>query len=47
MGFLVWGDVPTLPIILGNLIIVLSGLFVFWREAVRSVDVAKRLEPIP
>jgi S-adenosylmethionine uptake transporter len=47
MGYLVWGDVPTAPIIVGNVIIVLSGLFVFYREAVRSVSVAHRLEPIP
>ena len=28
MGFIVWGDVPTLPIIVGNAVIIASGLYV-------------------
>jgi S-adenosylmethionine uptake transporter len=32
MGWLVWRDVPTLPIILGNVIIIASGLFVFYMD---------------
>lgn len=32
MGWIVWRDVPTLPIVLGNCIIIGSGLFVFYRD---------------
>ena len=32
MGWLVWRDVPTLPIIVGNCIIIGSGLFVYYRD---------------
>jgi S-adenosylmethionine uptake transporter len=32
MGWLVWRDVPTLPIILGNVIIIASGLFVLYMD---------------
>jgi S-adenosylmethionine uptake transporter len=47
IGYIVWRDVPTPAVLLGNLLIVASGLFVFYRESVRGKDVAKRLEPIP
>jgi len=33
MGWLVWRDVPTLPIILGNVIIIASGLFVLYMDS--------------
>lgn len=32
LGWLVWGDVPTSQIIIGNLVIIASGLFVYYRE---------------
>jgi S-adenosylmethionine uptake transporter len=32
IGWIVWRDAPTLPIIIGNCIIIGSGLFVFYRE---------------
>ncbi|MGN8113529.1 DMT family transporter [Labrys sp. 22185] len=32
MGWIVWRDVPTLPILIGNCIIIGSGLFVFYRD---------------
>jgi drug/metabolite transporter (DMT)-like permease len=32
-GFALWGDVPTLSLLLGSAIVVGSGLFLFWREA--------------
>jgi S-adenosylmethionine uptake transporter len=46
-GWLVWGDVPTPRIILGNAILVASGLFVFYRERRLAVSVSDRVEPIP
>jgi drug/metabolite transporter (DMT)-like permease len=35
IGFLVWGDVPTLALILGSGIVVGSGLFLLWHESKR------------
>ncbi|CAM5764424.1 DMT transporter permease [Labrys miyagiensis] len=32
MGWLVWRDIPTLPIVVGNVIIIGSGLFVFYMD---------------
>ncbi|HEY9346883.1 MAG TPA: DMT family transporter [Inquilinus sp.] len=32
LGWAVWGDVPTTNIVLGNLVIIASGLFIFYRE---------------
>ncbi len=36
IGFLVWGDVPTLGLLIGSAIVVGSGLFLLWREARRG-----------
>lgn len=47
LGWLIWGDVPTPAIVVGNLIIVASGLVIIWRETVVKRDVADRVEPIP
>jgi drug/metabolite transporter (DMT)-like permease len=33
IGFLVWGDVPTVSLLIGSAIVVASGLFLLWREA--------------
>jgi drug/metabolite transporter (DMT)-like permease len=33
IGFLVWGDVPTVALLIGSAIVVASGLFLLWREA--------------
>jgi drug/metabolite transporter (DMT)-like permease len=33
LGYLVWGDVPTLPLIAGAAIVSASGLFLLWRES--------------
>jgi drug/metabolite transporter (DMT)-like permease len=33
IGFLVWGDVPTLSLLIGSAIVVTTGLFLFLREA--------------
>jgi S-adenosylmethionine uptake transporter len=47
LGWMIWGDIPTWNIVLGNVIIVASGLVIFYREAVRGRSVADRVEPIP
>ncbi len=36
IGFLVWGDVPTLGLLIGSGIVVASGLFLLWREGQRK-----------
>jgi drug/metabolite transporter (DMT)-like permease len=33
IGFMVWGDVPTIGLLIGSAIVVASGLFLLWREA--------------
>jgi drug/metabolite transporter (DMT)-like permease len=33
IGFLVWGDVPTLGLVIGSCVVVGSGLFLVWRES--------------
>ena len=33
IGFAVWGDVPTIGLLLGSAIVVASGLFLLWRES--------------
>jgi drug/metabolite transporter (DMT)-like permease len=33
IGFVVWGDVPTLGLLAGSAIVAASGLFLLWREA--------------
>jgi drug/metabolite transporter (DMT)-like permease len=44
LGFLVWGDVPTVPLLLGSAIVVASGMFLLWHETgkkpppIESVD---------
>jgi len=35
IGFLVWGDVPTIGLIVGSVVVVASGLFLLWHEARR------------
>ena len=35
IGFAVWGDVPTIGLIVGSTIVVGSGLFLLWRESRR------------
>jgi drug/metabolite transporter (DMT)-like permease len=36
LGFLVWGDVPTISLLVGSGIVVASGLFLLYREAQRE-----------
>ncbi len=33
LGFAIWGDLPTLSLIVGSAIVVASGLFLFWHES--------------
>jgi drug/metabolite transporter (DMT)-like permease len=35
IGFLVWGDVPTIGLLLGSGIVVVSGLYLLWHESQR------------
>ena len=35
LGFLIWGDVPTISLLAGSAIVVGSGIFLLWREAGR------------
>lgn len=36
LGFVIWGDLPTIPVVAGAAIIVLSGLYVWYREGRRA-----------
>ena len=40
LGYLVFGDVPTVPLLIGAAIIVAAGLFLFWRERAAAGDEA-------
>jgi drug/metabolite transporter (DMT)-like permease len=42
IGYLVWGDVPTLGLLVGSGIVVASGLFLLWHEAQRPTPSAPR-----
>jgi drug/metabolite transporter (DMT)-like permease len=33
LGFAVWGDVPTISLVVGSAVVVASGLFLLWRES--------------
>jgi drug/metabolite transporter (DMT)-like permease len=35
LGFAIWGDIPTIGLLLGSAIVIASGLFLFWRETRR------------
>jgi drug/metabolite transporter (DMT)-like permease len=35
LGYLVWGDLPTLGLMAGSAVVVGSGLFLLWRESMR------------
>lgn len=47
LGWIFFADRPTPPIILGNAIIIGSGLFVLYRERVKRQHVNEQIEPIP
>jgi drug/metabolite transporter (DMT)-like permease len=47
LGFLIWGEMPTLSLGIGSAIVVGSGLFLLWRETtVRRARMAAR-KPVP
>src|SRR5207248_4256464 len=33
LGFGIWGDVPTISLVIGSAVVVASGLFLLWRES--------------
>jgi drug/metabolite transporter (DMT)-like permease len=33
LGYLIWGDFPGLNVWMGALLIIISGLYIFWRES--------------
>jgi drug/metabolite transporter (DMT)-like permease len=35
IGYVVWGDVPTLGLLVGSAIVVASGLLLLWHETAR------------
>ena len=47
MGWIVWGDKMTAPVLIGNIIIIASGLVIFYRERRLQVAVTDAVEPIP
>jgi len=43
LGFLVWGEMPTVSLVVGSAIVAGSGLFLLWRETkVRRARMAER-----
>jgi drug/metabolite transporter (DMT)-like permease len=36
IGFMVWGEVPTIALLIGSAVVVASGLFLLWRESGRG-----------
>ncbi len=47
MGWLVWRDVPTLPIVLGNVVIIAGGLYLLWAGRARDAGEAMPHSDIP
>jgi drug/metabolite transporter (DMT)-like permease len=39
LGFLVWGDIPTLGLLAGSAIVVASGIFLLWHESAKRARV--------
>ena len=35
LGFAIWGDIPTVGLLIGSAIVIASGMFLFWRESRR------------
>lgn len=40
LGFTIWGDVPTIGLLIGSAVVIASGLYLFWHET-RRVPVAE------
>ncbi len=45
LGWIIWGDVPDLLTLLGIVIVVGSGIYIFYRERVRHQTLASRADP--
>lgn len=45
IGYLVWGDVPSVGLFVGSAIVVLAGLFLLWHEAWRPVARQSEMKP--
>jgi drug/metabolite transporter (DMT)-like permease len=41
LGFAIWGEVPTVSLVIGSAVVVASGLFLLWRETAARQPVAK------
>ena len=41
LGFAVWGEVPTISLVIGSAVVVASGLFLLWRESAARQAVAE------
>ena len=41
LGFLIWGDIPTLPLLAGSAIVVGSGMFLLWHETNKKPLIAE------
>jgi drug/metabolite transporter (DMT)-like permease len=39
LGFLIWGDIPTLSLLAGSAIVVASGIFLLWHESAKKARV--------
>lgn len=39
IGFVVWGDLPTLTLLLGSAVVVVSGLFLLWHESKKRAPI--------
>jgi drug/metabolite transporter (DMT)-like permease len=47
LGFLIWGDVPTIALIAGAAIVVASGLFLLWHESNKKTQPMSAGESLP
>jgi drug/metabolite transporter (DMT)-like permease len=47
IGYAVWGDVPTVGLLIGSGIVVASGLFLLWHEARRKQSTSDSTQPKP
>ena len=45
LGFLIWGEVPTIAVAVGSAIVVASGLFIVWRERQLHKMAAEAIPP--
>jgi drug/metabolite transporter (DMT)-like permease len=42
LGFAIWGDIPTVSLLVGSAIVVGSGLFLLWRESAKVQPQVRR-----